>query len=151
VVRIAAVLHFAEHTSDAAALPISADTFRAAVRIGDYFVEQESAANRAALKSPALRGAEQLLDWITTDGLAGFTTRDALVTKRGTTVLSDAAKVRAALGVLVEHGYIRKDEGRTGEKGRPSETWSVNPATHAQNAHNPVSVNIVHAAEGAAA
>lgn len=150
VARIAAVLHFAEHTTDAPDMPIGADTLASAIRIGDYFIEQEVTLDRFASQSSEMHSAQRVLDWIADEQRDTFTTRDVTVAKRGTVGLHDADSVRRALDVLVMHGYIRRVPGDTGKPGRPSEAWEVVPP-HTQNAQNPERagfVDIVDAVTG---
>ncbi len=136
VARIAAILHFAEHTTDAAALPISAVTLDAAIRIGDYFIEQELRLNTYAGQSRDVVTARLILDWIIEEPRDAFTTRDAFQAKRGTTGLDTAAKMRRVLSLLADHYYIQPVESTTSGSGRPSETWLVNPAAYPQNPQN---------------
>ncbi len=136
VARIAAILHFADHTSDAAALPMSAVTLDAAIRIGDYFIEQEIKLKTYTGQSQEVMAARLVLDWIMEEPRDTFTTRDVHATKRRTTGLHDAGSVRRALTLLAEYGYIHPAEPLTGTVGRPSETWLVNPAVYPQNPQN---------------
>ncbi len=148
VARIAAILHFADHTTDAAALKISAVTLGAAIRIGEYFVEQEIKLDAYAGQSRDAAMARLVLDWIIEEPRDAFATRDAHAAKRGTTGLDTAAKVRRVLSLLADHGYIQPVESTTNGSGRPSETWLVNPAAYPQYPQKPLgggSVDIVDA------
>ncbi len=148
VARIAAILHFADHTTEAAALKISAATLNAAIRIGDYFIEQEIKLNTYAGQSRDVVMARRILDWIIEEPRNMFTTRDAHATKRGTNGLHNAEGVKHALTLLAEYGYIRPAEPDARTVGRPSETWLVNPAAYPQYPQNLLgrdSVDIVDA------
>ncbi len=136
VARIAGILHFADHTTDAAALKISAVTLGAAIRIGEYFVEQEIKLNAYAGQSRDVVTARRILDWITEEPHYSFTTRDVFQAKRGTTGLDTTVGVRRVLSLLAEYGYIQPVESTTSGSGRPSETWLVNPAAYPQNPQN---------------
>ncbi len=136
VARIAAILHFADHTTDAAARPISAATLNAAIRIGEYFIEQEIKLNTYAGQSRDVVTARRILDWIIEEPRDAFTTRDVFQAKRGTTGLDTTVGVRRVLSLLAEYGYIQPAESTTSGSGRPSETWLVNPAAYPQNPQN---------------
>jgi hypothetical protein len=135
---------------------------RAAITIGDYFVEQELALDSVTRQPPELLAARRVLAWIVENGALTFTTRDLHRAKRGTGALQDAASVKAALTLLAEHGFVRRVDAERSDPGRPSEHWEVNPLAlraHGQNGQNPEerpaggdSVHIVHVAdEGKAA
>ncbi len=136
VARIAAILHFADHTSDAGALPMSAATLDAAILIGDYFIEQEIKLKTYAGQSRDVVTARRILDWIIEEPRDAFTTRDVFQAKRGTTGLDTAEGMRRVLSLLAEYGYIQPVESTTSRSGRPSETWLVNPAAYPQNPQN---------------
>ncbi len=136
VARIAAILHFAEHTADAAALKISAVTLDRAIRIGDYFIEQELKLDAYAGQSRDAGMARLVLDWIIEERRDAFTTREVHAAKRGTTGLDTAVKVRGVLSLLADHGYIQPVESTTNGSGRPSEMWLVNPAAYPQYPQN---------------
>ncbi len=136
VARIAAILHFADHTTEAAALQISAATLNAAIRIGDYFIEQEIKLNAYAGQSRDVVTVRRILDWIIEEPRDAFTTRDVFQAKRGTTGLDTTVGVRRVLSLLAEYGYIQPVESTTSGSGRPSETWLVNPAAYPQNPQN---------------
>ncbi len=136
VARIAAILHFADHTTDAAALPISGVTLARAIVIGDYFVEQELRLHTYAGQSQEAEAAQLVLDWIIGEPRETFTTRDVHAAKRGTNGLHNAGGVKHALTLLAEYRYIRPAEPDARTVGRPSETWLVNPAAYPQNPQN---------------
>ncbi len=151
VARIAAILHFADLTSDAVALPISAATLNAAIRIGDYFIEQEIKLDAYTGQSRDAGMTRLVLDWIIEEPRDAFTTRDVHAAKRGTTGLDTAAKVRRVLSLLADHGYIQPVESTTNGSGRRSETWLVNPAAYPQYPQKPPgrdSVDIVDITTG---
>ncbi len=135
VARIAALLHFVEH-SDAATRKISTDTISGANRVGEYFVEQELRLHTYAGQSRDAGMARLVLDWIIEESRDAFTTREAFQAKRGTTGLDTAAKVRRVLSLLADHNYIQPVESTTNGSGRRSETWLVNPAAYPQNPQN---------------
>ncbi len=137
VARIAGILHFAEHTTDAAALKISAVTLGAAIRIGEYFVAQEIRLDAHARQPQDAATPRLVLDWITEEPRDAFTTRDVFQAKRGTTGLDTTEKVRRVLHLLAEYGYIKPVESTTSGSGRRSETWLVNPAAYPQYPQNP--------------
>lgn len=143
VLRIAGILHMAEHTGEQApwTQPISGATMRAAVRIGSYLVAHAHAAFALMGADPAIEDAKYVLDWIRRKGFDTFSERDAFEATKARFKKVDA--LRPALALLVSHGYIRPraSKAAAGRGRRPSPVYEVNPiassASHnSQNSHN---------------
>ena len=100
-------------------------TMTAAVRLGEYAAAHALAAFGMMGGDPALADAQTVLAWVTRTRRDTFTTRDAYRENR---TLETAARARAALGVLVEHGYVRPATPEASRSGRPSEGWVTHPA-----------------------
>jgi hypothetical protein len=132
-VRVAALLHVAEHAGAAYRIPIDKDLMTAGVQIGEYFSKHAHAVFGLMGADPALADAEALLRWIENKGLDHFTRREAHYAHRSR--FNRADDLDAPLGLLEEAGWIRQrpDPNQRG-RGRPaSPTFDVNPVTH--NAH----------------
>jgi replicative DNA helicase len=130
VVRVAALLHLAHTFTTGYARPITADTMRAAERVGRYYLDHALAVYDLMGRShPDLDDARELLTWITKHGHPTFTRRDALRALQGRTRFTTAADLDPALNVLTDHGHIRlkTSDGKPG-RGRPSATYEVHPA-----------------------
>ncbi|MBB5869669.1 hypothetical protein F4553_003048 [Allocatelliglobosispora scoriae] len=127
VVRIAGLIHLAEHLRDGWAQPISADTIDRAARIGAYFTAHALAAFDDMGADRTTQYARHVLAWLSRTLTTAFTKRDLL---RSVRVQSPtAADLDPVLSLLELHGYIRPAEQapRTGA-GRPaSATYLVNP------------------------
>ncbi|WP_112134481.1 YfjI family protein [Glycomyces dulcitolivorans] len=127
VVRIAALLHLAEHGYVGRYEPIEADTIDAAAIIGHYYAEHALAvwAYMGATADAAPAGL--LLDWLKVNAEPGMKLRDIYRGVRGRVCLGTAEKVRAALAVLEDHGYIRQLPAPAGKPGRPSPRYDFHP------------------------
>jgi hypothetical protein len=77
--------------------------------------------------SPRVESARQIADWLKRSRRTTFTRRDAHQALRR--VFHEVKELDVPLGLLVEHGYIRRAQAASGPKGgRPSELYEVNPA-----------------------
>ena len=133
VVRIAALLHLAHTFTTGYAGPITADTMRAAERVGRYYLDHALAVYDLMGRSdPDLDDARDVLAWITKfcdrTGRDTFARRDAL---RGlqSNRFPTAEDLEPALKLLTEHGHIRpKAAEKTSKGGRPSAHLRGTPA-----------------------
>jgi uncharacterized protein DUF3987/DnaB helicase-like protein len=127
-VRIAALLHLAEHHRDGWRRPIDLETFARAQMIGEYFTTHAITAYDTIGADPAVADARAILDWTRTTGAQRFTARDVQRSlKHRFTKVTD---LDPGLRVLETHGWIRTiptpPPGRRG--GRPtSPTYEVHP------------------------
>lgn len=121
--RLAGILQLTADTG-----PITAPALRAALALVAYFGAHARTALVASGADPATRLAERILRWLIRDPLRPtFTEREAhaAVKADGVTV----EHIRRALGVLEEHGYLRRCAPPlpTGPGRPPSPTWAINP------------------------
>lgn len=75
----------------------------------------------------ALDAARQVLAWLRGRGEPVVALRDLHRSLQGRAWVESADTVRAALAVLVEHGYARPlpDQRQPGQSGRPSERYAL--------------------------
>jgi replicative DNA helicase len=128
-VRIAALLHLAEHHEAPEATVIGPETMAAAWRMADYLVPHAVAAFAEMGANPALAAARYTLERIRVNGWSTFTRRD-LYRATGRGRFPTVGDLDPALAVLVDHCYIRLvGSPSPGPKGgrKPSPTYEVNP------------------------
>jgi hypothetical protein len=129
VVRIAGLLHLAEHIKDGYARPIDAGTMERAILIGDYFTDHALAAFARMGADPLSDKAAAVLAWIRRSQVGEFTRRDLFDGIRGT-VFTKAEDVDEPLELLIDHGYIQLiDRPATTKRGGrpPSPRYAVHP------------------------
>ncbi len=127
VVRLAGLLHVAEHLDEAASLTIEPATVDAAIAIAEWATEHAFAAFGIDRLDRVGHDALRLRRWYRgrLGGQVTFTLRDACRGLRGL----DAEQVRAAIGRLEDHGHLRMGRSRSGRAGgRPSDIVTINPA-----------------------
>ncbi|WP_433474761.1 DUF3987 domain-containing protein [Spirillospora sp. CA-142024] len=105
VLRIAALLHLAEHFRGGWDRPISLATFQNARQIGEYFTVHAQAAYDAIGADPAVADARALLEWIERTATTQFGARDVLSSLRR---FKKVADLDPALRILESHGWIRR-------------------------------------------
>ncbi|TDD67822.1 DUF3987 domain-containing protein [Actinomadura rubrisoli] len=106
VVRIAGLLHIAQHHHGTWTQPITEATFTAARQIGDYFLAHAQAAYDLIGADPDLADARALRDWIARTGTHRFTARDAIQALRPR--FRKVADLDPGLRVLEAHNWIRR-------------------------------------------
>jgi hydrogenase maturation factor len=128
IVRIAGLLHLAEHARDGWDRPVALATLNAAAEIGDYYTQHAKAAYDTIGADPATASARAILQWLTTTRPAQVTTRDLMRGLRGR--FPKAADLTAPLQILESRGWIRPRPGQPPQgRGRPgSPAWDVHPA-----------------------
>ena len=128
VARIAGLLHLAAHVNDGWRTPISAETMRDAVRLGEYFTAHAIAAFDAMGSDPDQHAARAIHAWIERTKPERFTVRQ-LFSKLPRSKFPTVADLEAPLDLLEQHGWIRRqpDPERTGPGRRPSPTYLVHP------------------------
>jgi len=119
-VRIAGLLHLAEHFRDGWPQPITADTFAAARQIADYFTDHAKAAYDLIGVDPAVADARAVLEWARNTGTQRFTARDVLPAHRHR--FKKVTDLDPALRILDGHGWVRwlPDPPRNSRGGRPT-------------------------------
>ncbi len=129
IVRIAGLLHLAEHIRDGWDRPITLATLEAAAEIGNYYTHHAKAAYDTIGADPATASARAILQWLTTTRPAKVTTRDLM---RGMPQrFRKAADLTAPLQILESRGWIRARPAPRSASGggRPgSPAWDVHPA-----------------------
>lgn len=134
VLRVAGILHLAEHVDDRRWLtvPVSDLTMANAIRIGTYLLAHARTAFALMGADPVTGAAAHVHAWIRRSALPSFTEKVAFDATRGR--FQRMPELRAALAVLVDHGYlVRRDAPRREGAGRPaSPVYDVNPAVFRQ-------------------
>ena len=129
VVRVASLLHAAEHLACPWATAVTADTVDAAIQIGKYLIPHARAVFAEMGADPETDGARHVLAWIERTGAETFSKRDLYQGVRGR--FKTVAAVDPALKLLVTHEFIRErpaEERQPGKAGRkPGTTYDVNP------------------------
>lgn len=126
VLRIAGLLHGAQHHGFLDFMEVSAETMENAVRIGEYFLEHAKAAYSLMGADPVNKQSEYLLGAIQRGQITEFSRRDAMrMCRRFHTVES----LQPVLNRLCEYGYIapKLTEPAPGVGRRPSEVYLTNP------------------------
>lgn len=126
VLRIAGLLHGAQHHGFLDFTEVSGETMENAVRIGEYFLEHAKAAYFLMGADPVNKQSEYLLGAIQRGQITEFSRRDAMrMCRRFHTVES----LQPVLNRLCEYGYIapKPMEPVLGVGRRPSEVYLTNP------------------------
>jgi hypothetical protein len=129
VVRLAGLLHLAEHLKDGWGQPIESVTMERAVRFGEYFTEHARAAFDRMGADPIIDDARFILGWITRVAVREFTKRELhMGVYRGR--FPKATDLDPPLALLEQHGYIRlmPEPERSGAGRRPSPRYAVHPS-----------------------
>ncbi|TSB17936.1 YfjI family protein, partial [Streptomyces benahoarensis] len=117
--RIAGLLHVAEHLDNAPGIPVSEETMRGAVELGEYFTSHGLAAFDTMGADPTADRATSVLETLRAQGWGEFSKRD-LMLKVSRSEFPTADALDPALGLLEDHGYLRAQPvQRTGGRGRP--------------------------------
>jgi hypothetical protein len=127
-VRIAGLLHLAEHLDRGHARPVTAETMRAALTLADYFAGHALAVfDRMGANDTAER-ARAVLDVLKANQWAEISKRDVFA-KVSRSEFPTVAELDSALNLLEDHGYVRAlPIVRTGTRGRPpSPRYLIHP------------------------
>ena len=106
---------------------IDESTMQGALTLATYFIDHVQVAFAKMSADPRLDDAALVLRWLKGHSAPKFTTRELARSKEW-----PAKRVRTALELLVEHGWVRPIE-RERSVGRPSEQWERNPQVSGQN------------------
>ncbi len=131
MMRIAGLLHLAEHLSEGYGRPISVETLAAAHTLIEYYTAHTLAAFDSMTTDPATDRATAVLRWIQRTEPVRFTARDAFraMPRSKAAKMSD---VEPALSLLEQHGYIRRRPAppSSARGGRPAAPeFETNPLT----------------------
>ncbi|GIG58766.1 hypothetical protein Lfu02_31380 [Longispora fulva] len=127
IVRIAGLLHLAQHLDDGPCRPVTADTLERATILGHYYATHALAAFDDMGADPTVAQARTALVWITRTRTDRLTKRDLY---RGTqNHFKTAAHLDPVLELLENHGYIRQlpTSQKVGGGRPPSPTYEVHP------------------------
>ncbi|MEU5545015.1 YfjI family protein [Streptomyces sioyaensis] len=117
--RIAGLLHLAEHLENGHTVPVSQETMRGAIELGEYFTSHGLAAFDAMGADQTADRATSLLETLRAHGWGEFSKRD-LMLKVSRSEFPTADALDPALGLLEDHGYVRAlPVQRSGGRGRP--------------------------------
>jgi len=128
VVRLAGLIHLAEHLRDGWGRPITADTLARAATLGRYFAAHALAAFDDMGADPVVEEARVVLAWLRKHAAPRITKRDVFSgVSRGR--FTKASDLDPALRLLEAHGYIQAEPQaeRSGPGRRPSPAWLVHP------------------------
>ncbi|WP_030438166.1 DUF3987 domain-containing protein [Actinoplanes subtropicus] len=132
VVRIAGLIHLAEHLHDGWGKRIEADTIERAARIGEYYAAHALGAFDDMGSDVATRNARTVLAWIERTNTRAFTKREVFRALKSSQ-LPTAGDFDGPLSVLEAHGYLRQLDPPAPKRagGRPpSPSFVVNPEVH---------------------
>jgi hypothetical protein len=128
IVRIAGLLHLADHVGDGWDRPIEAETIDRAAQIGRYFAAHAMAAFDDMGADPEVEAARHILGWAERTETERFTKRDLFsAMPRGR--FKKASDLDAPLNLLTSHGYLLAEPQpeRRGSGRKPSPIWMVHP------------------------
>ncbi|MBB5871982.1 hypothetical protein F4553_005361 [Allocatelliglobosispora scoriae] len=130
VIRIAGLIHLAEHLRDGWGKAIDADTLDRAIVIGRYYAAHALAAFDDMGADRTTQHARTVLAWLTRTDTTTFTKRDLLRALKSH--MPTTADIDPVLSLLELHGYIRPaDPAPRPATGRPpSAAYLVNPEVH---------------------
>jgi len=126
IARIAGLLHLAAHPA-LDVREINVDTMRAALAVGDWAIPHALAAFDLADNRPDLAPPRSVLRWVQREARERFTLREAHQALRGQSWVTSAGAVRAAVEILIEHGYARSAPIVQSGPGRPTERYEMHP------------------------
>lgn len=139
VLRIAGVLHTAQHWQESGRVKLSGLTMQAAITIGRYFLEHAKAAYMLMGADEQIQGAKYVLRQLEKQQYDTISRRDLFRMCRGRFKKSE--DITPALELLAEYDYIREIEVEYKGTGRkPDAQYKINPflyGQNGQNGHNP--------------
>jgi hypothetical protein len=132
VVRLAGLIHLAEHLRDGWGKPVNAETIDRAALLGEYFAAHALAAFDDMGADTTSRHARHVLAWIERTATTAFTKRELFRAVKSSQIPT-VADLDPVLSALEIHGYIRQLDPppRTRTGGRPpSPSYLVHPDIH---------------------
>lgn len=138
IARIAGLLHLAEHVGQPIPDQVSAETVRAACRIGDYFTAHARAAFAELGASQAIEAAKYVLRWIKRE--LPHRDQKLIYTKREIyrgcqTRFKTVDEIDPAINLLIAQDFLRELDtsdaytSRSKSGRRPSARFALNPFT----------------------
>lgn len=133
ILRIAGLLHVAQHSTDAWRRPVEASTLDQAAVLGSYYTAHALAAFDAMRLDPAVADAEYLLDRMRQLQQPRVSTRDLQAASSRSRFMR-VHDLDTPLRLLEEHGYIRRlpQEPQVARGRPPSPSWAVHPSVFAE-------------------
>ncbi|MBQ1071642.1 DUF3987 domain-containing protein [Micromonospora sp. C31] len=130
VVRLAGLIHLAEHLRDGWGKPVLAETVERAALLGEYFAAHALAAFDDMGADKSTRYARLVLAWIERTSSTTFTKKELYRAVRSQ--IPTAADLDPVLSLLEIHGYLRQLDppARTGAGRPPSPAFLVHPDVH---------------------
>lgn len=150
VLRVAGLLHCADHRANPWEEAVSVKTIERAIEIGEYLLAHASVALEQIQTTPTIRNAENVLGWIKRANRTQFSKRDVFNALRGAEWCKRVDALDEPLAVLVERGWIRELPApvRSGPGRSPSPEYEASPYT--QNTRNPQNSRARHGPEHSA-
>lgn len=134
VIRIAGLLHLAQHGALGAEKPIQADTLADATEIGSYFKHQALRTFTTMQADPLVADMEYVIERVRQTGLDELSERDIFNETRSR--FSITSNLKPVIAELIERGYLipQEEPKTTGPGRRPSPRYRVDlqPAISAQ-------------------
>lgn len=130
IVRIAGILHLADHAGDRdKPLIVPGETMQRALLFAPYLINHAKIAYALmdVADTEEISKARRVIRWITDNKLTDFTQRDCQRALQS--VFRNAEEVKSVLKLLVEHDYICEsdDEPSVGPGRRKSVSYKINP------------------------
>lgn len=127
VVRLAGLIHLAEHLRDGWGKPVTAETVERAALLGEYYAAHALAAFDDMGTDKTTRYARHVLAWIERTASTTFTKKELYRAVRSQ--IPTAADLDPVLSLLEIHGYLRQLDppARTGAGRPPSPAFLVHP------------------------
>jgi len=138
VARLMGILHLFQHAAHGRPweTQIACETVDKAIRLGRYFADHAKVAFGMMGADPAIADAKHVLAWIKRTGASSFTKQEVWQATKGR--FANVALLDAALRVLEERGYLRKERVDHPARGRPpAPKFQVNPHVASYNPYNP--------------
>ncbi|MBL8600333.1 MAG: DUF3987 domain-containing protein [Myxococcales bacterium] len=127
-VRVAGLLHAAEHSLTLCDAPIDGDTMERAIFLAkEYLVPHAVLAFEAMGETPAIANGRKLLAWAARTKTASVGPRDVLKAFGGRG--DRKGTIDPIIDVLKAHGWVREQESqKAAGRGRPAERWTIHPS-----------------------
>ena len=141
IARRAARFHLAANAGETHPehVPISEDTMRAAISVGDYYMAHTQVAFGLMGADSGSSDAEHLLAWISRKEYRAFRKQEAWQGNKGR--FGEVSRLDDALSLLEDHGYIRQQATpprSTGTPGRPpAPAYDIHPRLKDLNPYKP--------------
>ncbi|CAM3748322.1 DUF3987 domain-containing protein [Nocardiopsis rhodophaea] len=128
IVRIAALLHLAEHLTDGWGQPISLATVKAAEEIGEFYAAHALAVFGLMGADPVHATARKIFDWLAAHPRRQLSHRDLFTAVR-TKQIAKSSDLEAPLELLTDLGWIRPlpPPEKKGRGRKPSPTYLIHP------------------------